>query len=412
MTTSRARCLIAPAARRRAPARPGEAAQRLRGARASRSATPPPSLPSSRAGASPTMRARSSCDVPAQVVDQPVDVGRERRVAGDRDRRPLAGDERARRRAPGCARRCRRAGRRQPPTPSPSHSTRPAGVTRNANGPTPAAASASRRARSRTCAPACGAQPIERGRLGARSTWLTRSTSRSITERSASASGRFEHRPIVGTGAVAMARRRAAGRRLPDNRRRMSAPTDPAHRRDRLHRLAHLARARGGRLRASPASTTSRTARREVLDRLAALGADVSRFVEADVRDARRARRAVRARDDRRRRPLRGPEGGRRERRRAARLLRQQRRRPGRARRGDAAPRLPTHRLQLERDGLRRARDGCRSARTRALAATNPYGATKLIEREHAARRLRAPIRRGASRCCATSIRSARTRAD
>ena len=44
------------------------------------------------------------------------------------------------------------------------------------------------------------------------------------------------------------------------------------------------------------------------------------------------------------------------------------------------------------------------------LSATNPYGRTKVHDRAHAARRGRAPSPAGASRCCATSTRSAPTR--
>ena len=45
------------------------------------------------------------------------------------------------------------------------------------------------------------------------------------------------------------------------------------------------------------------------------------------------------------------------------------------------------------------------------LAATSPYGATKLIGEEHPARLRALPTRPGARRCCATSTRWARTRA-
>ena len=162
MKTRRARCLIGAAAPR--PASRRAVARRRRDACAT--AVAQRRRPRARAEARQLARRRGAdeareivLDVPAQVVDQPVDVGRERGVARDVDAAA------ARRRAParsasaGLAASTRDAqvgaaggARRR------SHSSSPAGVMRNASGRQRAAA-ATASPRSSTCRlrPACGA---------------------------------------------------------------------------------------------------------------------------------------------------------------------------------------------------------------------------------------------------------------
>ena len=63
----------------------------------------------------------------------------------------------------------------------------------------------------------------------------------------------------------------------------------------------------------------------------------------------------------------------------AARLLRQQPRRAGRRCAARCSARLPAHRLQFQRHRLRPARDAADHRGRAPLAATNPYGRTKLV---------------------------------
>ena len=149
----------------------------------------------------------------------------------------------------------------------------------------------------------------------------------------------------------------------------------------------------------------------EVLRRLAALGADVSRFSAGRRSRPRRARPDLRRRQDRRRRPFRGQEGGRRERRRAAPLLR--------ASTSAAWSRWPRRcaTTAARPSSSARARPStaspkaCRSARTRRsrrpIRTARPSSSAKASCATSSA-----PIRPGASPCCATSTRSARTRAE
>ena len=183
---------------RRARAR-AEVAQRLRALAQARRRASRRSCASWRAGASPTMRARSSCDVPAQVVDQPVDVGRERGVARDRDRRPLAGDDCASAASAGLAASMatRRSGASRP-TPSQPFEQAGRRDAKRERADARAAATASRSSSICIVRAACGRSRSSAAGSAA-ITWLTRSTSRSITERSASALIASSMRGIVGT---------------------------------------------------------------------------------------------------------------------------------------------------------------------------------------------------------------------
>jgi UDP-glucose 4-epimerase len=146
----------------------------------------------------------------------------------------------------------------------------------------------------------------------------------------------------------------------------------------------------------------------EVLRRLEALGADVSRFARVDVTD-RAALEQVFARWPIRRWCTSREEGGRRERRPAPALLRQQRRRHHRPRPGDAGSRLQGDRLQLHRHGLRPA-ESLPVREDAPLAPSSPYGSTKLMS-ENILRDVEVADPTWRSPCCATSTRSARIRA-
>ena len=117
----------------------------------------------------------------------------------------------------------------------------------------------------------------------------------------------------------------------------------------------------------------------EVLRRLAALGADVSRFTQADVRDRAALGQIFAGGEDRGRRPLRGQEGGRRERRRSR------------------SSTTASTSAAWSRSPRRCATHGCKTfvfsssatvygdpqslpiLESAALSTTNPYGATKLV---------------------------------
>jgi hypothetical protein len=187
MKISRARCLIGAEARRpasrRAVAAADEAVERLRGLadRLGDGAAEAGDLARRGVADEP---GQVVLDVPAQVLDQPVDVGREGGVALDPQLRPLADDElRERQRRIGGVDRHPQVGRRF--SGDSIHSTRPGGVMRKAIGDrrrqsVGQPSSSMRRVRAacaRSRSIACGSAEM---------TWLRSSTTRSITDRSAS----------------------------------------------------------------------------------------------------------------------------------------------------------------------------------------------------------------------------------
>ena len=182
-------------------------------------------------------------------------------------------------------------------------------------------------------------------------------------------------------------------------------------RRHRLHRVAHLAGAAGSRLR--------RGRRRQLLQQLAAgagaAGASWAAarrvFERADVCDARRCDALFERHAHRRGGALRGAQGGRRIDAEAARLLRQQPRRPA-----HAVPQA------MERHGCStlvfsssatvygEPRDAA-DHRRRAAVGDQPLRQHQADGRDSCCATSARPTPHGASPACATSTRSARTRA-
>ena len=281
MTTRWATCLIS-AAGGGGRAR-GEIAQRL-GAFAQRAGEP-----AARLGQLARRRVADEAgeivlQVPAQVVDQPVDVGGERSVAGDSDRRPLAGHDAGQRqrrvvggdRDAQVGRKRRRFGLAIRPGP---------GENGNANGPI--AGSSDGQPASSICIVRAASLLFERRRLG-RDDVIDEEHEplhhRALGERF----HRFEHGGIVGTR---LARDRAAG-----GKRRRGAPLageSPLASRPHMILLTgatgYIASHTWLALEAAGYAVAGiddfSNSSSEVLRRLAALGADVSRFRRTDVRD-------------------------------------------------------------------------------------------------------------------------------
>ena len=126
-------------------------------------------------------------------------------------------------------------------------------------------------------------------------------------------------------------------------------------------------------------STASSPARRRSLPRLEALAGVPVPCVEADVRDVDGAAPRLPRPPDRRRRPLRRAEGGRRVRGAAARVLRRQRRRHAGARRGDGRGGRRDAACSARRRRSTGSPTRCRSTEDAPLQPQSVYGRTKRI---------------------------------